>query len=366
MKKSILIALALSCVSSIFAREKWTEEQANEWYKNVPFMAGCNFTPSDAINQIEMWSPETFNPDLIDKELGYAENLGFNVMRVFLHDLVWLNAHDEFYKNIDKYLEIADKHGIKTLFVFFDSCWSGKGKYGKQPEPKGSHNSGWVKSPNEKTLMDDKNLPMLEKYVRETVRRYASDKRVIGWDVFNEPGGSGVIFVDGKLSGKVPRFQKTVALLKNVFKWARAENPSQPLTSALFSFGKNPVGEYINPIQLAESDILSFHSYGKPDDLVNGPIKELKKYNRPIFCTEYIARHFGSVFDPCMTILKEHKIAAINWGLVAGKSETYLPWADYVKKKGKTDIWFHDVFHKDGTPYDAKEAEFIKKTMGKK
>ncbi len=352
-------------LSSLFAREKWTEKQANDWYANMPFFAGCNFIPSDAINQIEMWSPDSFNAELIDKELGYAKKIGFNIMRVFLHELVWENAPEAFFKNIDKYLEIADKHGIKTMFVIFDSCWNEVATYGKQPEPKGSHNSGWVKSPTEATLLDDSKLPMLEKYVKEVVSRYANDKRVVVWDVYNEPGSKGVICVDGKMTGNLPPFLKRVRLLKNVFKWAREVNPSQPLTSGVFTGGDNPIAREIVPIQINESDIISFHSYEKPERLEK-TIRYRKMHNRPVFCTEYMARNIGSTFAPSLEIMKKNKVAAINWGLVVGKTETHLPWDIIVKKHGKSDVWFHDILRKDGSAYDEKEVEYIKKIMGVK
>lgn len=182
-------ALTALCVG---AREKWTEAEANAWYENKPFMAGCNFVPSDASNQIEMWSSSTFNPKLIDAELAMAQKLGFNTMRVFLSDVVWRHEGQKFFENVDKYLQIADSHGIKTLFVFFDSCWNSVSKYGKQPEPKGTHNSNWLKSPPFKVLADDSAWGSLEKYVKQTVSRYADDQRVIGWDVFNEPGNIGI------------------------------------------------------------------------------------------------------------------------------------------------------------------------------
>ena len=69
------------------ASDRWTMEQAQAWYESHPWLAGANFVPSTAINQLEMWQAETFDPATIDRELGYAQSIGMNTMRVFLHDI---------------------------------------------------------------------------------------------------------------------------------------------------------------------------------------------------------------------------------------------------------------------------------------
>ena len=101
MRKSIIAILALCAATSSFAREKWTEAQANSWYAAQPFYAGANFIPSNAINQIEMWSSDTFSPDVIDRELGWASAIGFNTMRVFLSDVVWNHQGEKIFKIVE-------------------------------------------------------------------------------------------------------------------------------------------------------------------------------------------------------------------------------------------------------------------------
>ncbi|OLA84783.1 MAG: hypothetical protein BHW65_05725 [Verrucomicrobia bacterium CAG:312_58_20] len=362
MRKFLGVLAVLSAFLPAFSREKWTEEEANAWYAGKPFMAGCNFIPSDASNQIEMWSSATFNPALIDRELAMAQKLGFNTMRVFLSDAVWLNEGEKFLDNVEKYLQIADSRGIKTLFVFFDSCWNAYSKYGKQPEPSGRHNSNWLKSPSFEILGDESRWPELEKYVVGTVSRFKDDPRVVGWDVFNEPGQIGVSVDErGELRGNVEMFKKTEKLLKLSFEWARSANPSQPITAGVYADDKSAVGRAMNPIQLSESDIISFHCYGDGKSM-RANIEKFKKLNRPVFCTEYMARPF-SAFDPCLGIMKECGVAAYNWGLVNGRTHTDRPWA-HLEKDYPKGRWFHDVLKPDGSPYDPAEAEYIKKTMG--
>jgi hypothetical protein len=111
-----------------------------------------------SINQLEMWQADTFDPTTIDRELGWAESIGMNVMRVYLHDLVYQENKEGFLKRMDDFLKIADKHHIKILFVFFDSCWNDDPKLGKQPDPKpGVHNSGWARSPAQRCCLIQEN-----------------------------------------------------------------------------------------------------------------------------------------------------------------------------------------------------------------
>src|SRR5438045_5946418 len=66
--------------------DRWSEQKANSWYQQQPWVVGSDYIPASAINELEMWQAETFDPKQIDKELGWAEGLGMNTMRVFLHD----------------------------------------------------------------------------------------------------------------------------------------------------------------------------------------------------------------------------------------------------------------------------------------
>ena len=118
------------------AAARWTEKAANDWYAQQAWLVGSNYIPASAINELEMWQADTFDPQRIDKELGWAESIGLNTMRVFLHDLLWQQDPKGFQKRIDTFLEIAAKHHIKPLFVLFDSCWDPDPKLGKQHEPR--------------------------------------------------------------------------------------------------------------------------------------------------------------------------------------------------------------------------------------
>lgn len=347
--------------TEVAERKIWTKEQANEWYGKQPWYVGANFTPSTAINQLEMFQADSFDPATIDKELGWAESIGMNCMRVYLHDLLYQQDPEGFFKRVDEYLAIADKHHIKTIFVLFDSCWDPFPALGKQRAPKPHvHNSGWVQSPGQKVLQDTAQYPRLEKYVKETVNHYKNDNRIFAWDVWNEPDNmTGPSYEKVEIKNKVELVGK---LLPQVFDWARSAKPSQPLTSGLWQgdWAQGKINDF-HKMQLEESDIITFHCYDKPQDLENR-IKQLQPLGKPMICTEYMARPNGSTFEGFLPVAKKYNVGMINWGLVDGKTQTKYPWDSWTKTyTAAPPVWFHEVFNTDGTPYIKAETDFIRK-----
>lgn len=349
------------------SRTIWSAQQANNWYKKQRWIVGANFLPSTAINQLEMWQAESFDPTTIDKELGLAQSLGMNTMRVFLHDLAFEADSSGFINRIDQFLSIANRHHIKPLLVIFDSCWDPFPTIGKQRAPKPFvHNSGWVQSPGQNALKDSTQYNRLEHYVKAVVGHFAGDKRIIGWDVWNEPDNmTGPSYEKIEIPNKV---ELVIPLLKNTFEWARSVNPSQPVTSGIW------VGDWsdesrlkpIEKLQIEESDVITFHNYDKPDEFEKR-IKYLQRYGKPLLCTEYMARPNGSTFAGFLPIAKKYKVGMYNWGFVNGKSQTIYPWDSWTKAYTTApSVWFHDVFNTDGTPYDKKETDLIKREISGK
>ena len=362
VRLSLAAFLLISLVAIAGAQERWTEEQANKWYVQQGWPVGANFLPSSAINELEMWQAETFDPDTIDRELGWAEGIGMNTMRVFLHNLVWEQDPQAFQKRVDTFLTIAARHHIRPVFVLFDSCWDPNPKLGPQHPPiPGVHNSGWVQAPGAQILGDATQHLRLEKYVKGVVGAFANDSRVLAWDLWNEPdNGNDSSYANGEGRSKT---DLVLALLPQVFTWARSVNPRQPLTSGIWrgDWSSLTTMSAMARVQVQRSDVISFHNYGWPEDFEEH-VKMLEQFHRPLLCTEYMARGAGSTFDTVLPIAKQHHVGAINWGLVAGKSQTYLPWDSwqhpYVNQEPV--IWFHDVFRKDGTPYREHEAELLR------
>ncbi|MBX2924149.1 MAG: cellulase family glycosylhydrolase [Chitinophagaceae bacterium] len=352
--------------SAVKERTIWTKEEANAWYAKQAWLVGCDFLPSTAINQLEMWQAETFDTATINRELSWAASIGMNTVRVYLHDLLYQQDSTGFLQRMDAFLQIASRHGIKPLFVLFDSVWDPYPKPGKQRDPKpGVHNSGWVQNPGKEALLDSTQYPRLEQYTKAVVAKFANDDRVLGWDVWNEPENMNNEHYRKMESPDKPKIVE--GLLKQVFEWARSVHPQQPLTAGLWD-GDWSAPEKLKSIEtlmIEQSDVISFHNY-EDSTSFEKDIKDLQRYGKPLLCTEYMARGNKSTFQGSLPIAKRYHVAAYNWGLVDGKSQTKYAWDSWKKAyKGEPPIWFHDIFRKDGTPYIQAEVDLIKQLTGK-
>jgi len=325
------------------ASTRWTVEQVQTWSAENGWLRGSNFNPSTAINQLETWQAESFDPETIYRELGWAQNIGLNCMRVYLHHVAWEVDKEGFKNRINQYLTIAESHGIKTIFVIFDDCWNPTYQAGRQPDPKpGVHNSGWVRDPGDLLHEQPELITTLEAYVKDILTTFKDDKRIVLWDLYNEPGNSGY-------------GNKSMPLLEKVFAWGWEIRPTQPMSVGIW----NPTLTDLNVFQLANSDVTTYHNYNGPEEHQN-VIDSLRKYERPLICTEYMARRNNSLFTNIMPILKNENVGAINWGLVDGKSNTKYAWDEPITDGGEPALWFHEIFRKDGTPYKQEEVELIK------
>jgi hypothetical protein len=334
---------ALLTAQTTIIQGVWPVEKANAWYAVQKKLAGSVYIPATAINQLEMWQADTFDPATIDKELGWGESLGFNTMRVFLHSIAWKQDPDGFKRRVEEFLTISARHKIEIIFVFFDDCWNWFPMAGKQPDPlPGIHNSGWVQDPGQFASGDTSYFHELEKYVTDVMTGFAHDKRILLWDLYNEPGSNA-------------KNDLSMALLQKTFRWARAVNPDQPISAGLWQLSM----EKLTAFQIQNSDIITYHNYQEPDDHLR-VIQLLKMAGRPLICTEYMARTKNSRFSNILPLLKKENIGAINWGLVAGKTNTIYAWGVPITNGAQLIEWFHDIFFKDGTPYRKDEVELIK------
>jgi len=324
--------------------QKWTTERANTWYEQVGVIKGVNYLPRTAVNMTEMWQAETFDPDTIDEELGWAEQAGFNSVRIFIQYLVWQDDPDGLKKRIDHFLSIADQHGMQAMVILFCDCaFSGKEPYlGKQYEPvPGVHNSQWVPNPGLKKVTDRNVWPDLERYVKDMVGYFGQDKRILIWDLYNEPGMSDM-------------GENSIPLLKATFEWARSAQPAQPLTAGPFAL---EFTDAVSSTAMDLSDVITFHNYSPAAELLHY-IAICNRYNRPVLCTEWLRRQHDNTFQSVLPIFAKYRIGWYHWGLVAGRTQTYLSWES---KPGDPDpkIWQHDFMHPDGTPYDPDEIPLI-------
>ena len=344
---------------------RWDESYARDWYERQPWLVGCNFIPSTAVNQLEMWQAPTFDEATIDRELSWAEGLGFNTARVFLHDLLWEADEPGFARRIQRFLQIAASHGIRTMFVLFDDCWHGGPRLGRQPPPvPGVHNSRWLQSPGCDAIDDQASWPRLEAYVTGVVRAFGADERVLGWDLYNEvtnlflvpPGLNGAERAEASRAAalrRAKRAERHLQLFDQAFAWARAARPRQPLTAGVWLRDRE-----LNARIIERSDIVTFHNYEDTQALTTH-IERLRRYHRPLLCTEYMARTTGSRFATHLPVFQRERVGCYNWGLVNGKTQTHIAWTPRAD-----DEWFHDIFYADGRPYDEAEVAAIRTLTG--
>jgi len=342
------------------AGERWSVEKANAWQKEHGWLVGCNYSPRSAINQLEMWQADTFDPKTIDEELGWAEKLGFNSIRVYLHNLLWDQDKQGLLKRMEQFLEIADKHKIGVVFVPFDSVWDPSPKAGKQRDPKPHvHNSGWVQAPGKEILLDPARVDQLEGYVKGVIGHFKNDRRIHAWDLVNEPDNQNASSYGKREPSNKPEL--ALYLVRKAFEWAREIDPAQPLTSGVWQGDWSE--QKLSPMarmQLDSSDVISYHCYD-PLPAMKRRLAALRRYGRPLLCTEYMARPNGSTFEQILPYLKAEKVGAYNWGFVAGKTQTHYPWDSWKKTyTAEPPLWFHEILRPDGTPYIPKEVELIK------
>ena len=340
----------------------WSKDEIQNWYVDQNWLIGCNYLPSTAINQLEMFQEESFDFETNKREIGWANDIGFNSLRIYIHDLLWQDK-ESFKIQLNKTLTLCKDLNIKPILVLFDDCHRPFPKLGKQPLPvRGVHNSGWKQSPGHEIVKEivkgnKEEEKRLKVFTQEVLDDFRDDERILMWDLYNEPGQFGI-------------GDETNMLLTKVWDWAYEVRPSQPLTACL----DGTIGDKNIQTNKEKSDVITFHVY--EHQKVIPIIEELKEIGRPLVCTEYMAREFGTTFEFTLPIFKEHNIGAYNWGLVAGKSQTHFGWETILKikeLKDKGDFveegeplpepeeWFHDIFRMDGKPYDKKEIDFIRK-----
>jgi hypothetical protein len=345
--------------------ERWSLERAADWQARVGWLVGCNYTPAYAANQIEFWSGEMFDASTIARELGDAQALGFNALRVYLHDLAYAADPPGLLDRLDCFLELAATRGLGVMPVIFDSVWHPLPQAGPQPEPKrGVHNAGWVQSPGVAVLRDASRFALREPYVRALLERFGRDPRILFWDLWNEPDNANPQAY-GALDLGPAKSELVRPLLDLAFQWARAAEPAQPLTSGLWAGAWEEASlTPLQRLQLERSDVLTFHCYDGAAAMA-ARIASSRRFGRPLVCSEYMARPRGSTFAAILPLLAAESVGAISWGLHRGRTQTHLAWDTWdAPCTTEPDVWFHDILWPDGRPYRQEEAELIRKVAG--
>lgn len=343
-----LVLIYFLCIANTIKAQdstlRWPAQKARDWNARQPWYCGFNYIPAYAINYTAMWDKTTFNEKAIDAELALAEASGMNVLRAVLQYAVYADDPIYFLKVLDTFMGICARHKIKFVPALFDDCVFGitfEPKVGKQLEPlKGWYAWDWSPSPGHSMVIDSLAHPKLEHYVSGVMKHFKNDKRILFWDLYNEPTNGGL-------------GSATLPLLAKVIAWARKVNPIQPVSIDFWNDNKQ-----LNDIVLAGSDIISFHNYGNKETLQR-QVNDLKKYDRPIFCTEWMNRPAHSVISDNLPIFYNEKIGCMLWGLVNGKTQTDLPWGHRPGDPLPT-LWQHDLYKTDFKPYNQNEIDSIK------
>lgn len=331
--------------------QRWSIDAISEWYARQAWLCGFNYLPRTAINWIEQWQAESFDPHTIDQELGWAESVGFNTLRTNLHSLIWSDDAPGLRGRIDRFLGIAARHGLRAMVCLFDDC----GFSGREPAlgPQGApmpnvHNSGACASPG-RAVVRSGNWGALQRYVSDIVGHFRDDARILAWDLYNEPGNDSVFVPQAGGASPDPLLPHSLALTRATVAWARASQPKQPLTIGIW----NPGWPEENAALLELCDFVSFHNYAALP-LVTAQVEHLRTLGRPIVCTEWLARGLNSRPRTHLPYFRAERIGCYHWGLVNGRTQTHLPWPGFGQPGDET--WHHDLFHPDGRPYDADEV----------
>lgn len=351
--------------------KQWTPEQANRWYEQLPWLRGFNYLPRTAVNWTEMWQSETFSPEIIDQELGWATEAGYNTLRTNLPFIVWQQDREGLIERLNQFLSITERHGIYVMICPMDDCgFSGDHPYtGPQKEPvSGLHNSQAAASPGRNIVVDETQWLAVEDYIRDIIRTFRNDPRILVWDLYNEPTNNVIMTLEGKDFFDERLIPMAIRLMEQAFIWAREEEPSQPLTVGAWH-GETTVDSKKIPFFTHEmdkrafelSDIISFHAYTSAEKMQE-MVEFLSQFNRPMLCTEWLGRHIGSAFHDQLPIFMKNKVACYQWGLVNGRTQTHIPWPQIkIDQPDYASRWFHDLLHEDGTPYDPDEIAVIQR-----
>ena len=322
---------------------RWDEIRIWKWYDDIGTVKGVNYIPRTAVNSVEMWMADTFDPDTIDEELGWARAIGYTSIRVQLQFAVWQDDPDGFRARVDKLLEIAAKHGLRVVPVLFDDLnLAGEApRVGQQPEPvPGEHNARWVPSPGADAVKDRGQWPALEEYVKAVMGQFKRDKRVLYWDLYNTAGNGGL-------------GEDSLPLMDQTFNWARSIEASQPLAVPAW----REFGSAMATRKLERSDLITFQSFDNAES-IEARIQLLQRYQRPIICSDWLMRQVGNDFRKVLPVFAVYRVGWFNQGLVSGKTHRPIQEARYRTEKDP-DVWQQDVLDKDGTPYDQEEVELI-------
>ncbi len=300
----------------------------------ISAIRGANYVPSDAVSDTQQWAE--FDAGIVDRELGFAEGLGLNSVRVFLQYLVYEDDPTGMLARFETFLDLAEKHRLSVMPVLFDDCFGpepGLGRQTGEVQP-GAHNPWWQSSPG-RSRMGQGYRPKLRRYVDDFLSAFGRDQRVVAWDLYNEP-----------LSRPY-----SVALVRDVFAWAREAGPAQPLTTCYY-------GALL-------SDVTTIHPYVSParePDEIDRILEGALAFGKPVAATEFLGRPNHGELSELLPRFAEHRVGWYFWELMIGENQTRYQWKHGLA--APEGIVFQGLLYPDGTPYRDDEVELIRSYTG--
>ncbi len=352
---------------------RWTQEQATSWCAARRWECGANYLPSTAVNWTAMWQAVSHDPITIEREVGWAADVGLTSLRVGLPFVVWEHDRDGLLERFDAFLGQLDRHAMTAVPFLLDDCeFSGAPpSIGAPPPPvPGLHNSRATGSPGRRMVVDRTKWPNVLRYVADVVAAFADDRRVLLWDLYNEPGNRVLFTPDGALESDVALEPAAMGLLHRVFATAREVAPAQPLTTAAWRVpppdadtADRPYDHPLDEAAFSLSDLTSIHAYCPPEAMEIA-LDRAAAHERPVLCTEWMGRHAGSRIVDLLPLLRRRGVWCWTWGFVRGLSQTDLPWPDFLEPgHAGRDEWFHDLVDADGTPHDPEELDVLAREL---
>lgn len=347
--------------------EKWTTERAWKWYHTQKWIRGYCGYPSNCVNRIALWQEykheEVF--EQLDREFALAEKTGLNAVRAVLQFEVWQNQHDSFMRHLEEYFALADRHGLKVMLVLGNDCTVARSRWkpaifgeqhvdwGYHSGIKGGQHAGDYREAGYQLLDNPDVETQYYEMVEELAEKFGRDDRLQIWNVWNEIGNSN-------------RNGLSVPAMEKFFEILREKHVMQPLTADVWKFDENMEIYTEAELRALElSDVISFHWYGSFDKTVQ-LIDNLKRYGRPLICTEWLNRYEGNDVEHLLPLFWLENIGSYHWGLMQGYSQTYEPWGGYfIRQQNGENLdltkWQHDIYRFNGLPYVPQEIEVFRR-----
>ncbi len=322
--------------------QRWSKEKVQAYIDQFGVIKACNYVPAYCYNYMQMWYD--YREKTIKKEVAFAKDCDLNSFRIFLPLFAFQDGGkwDMVKKNLRHFMDLCRDMEISIMLSFQPNYM--KVDKGEEEGPyvdfkPGRHMNHWYYPNADFDQMHKKTqvLDVVYSFMEDIMDEYYEDTNIVAWDLWNET------------------WPEDRECLELIFSKAREINPMQPLTACWEAFDI--------------SDVISFHNYVRPGGRdrygQKGSLdfmEELERalsFQRPVLCTECLARSEGNTFESFLPFFSKHRIGFYFWGLCAGAAQYHFPW-DWPEGSPEPKEWFHCILYPDGLPYREEEIRLLK------